>query len=233
MPLVLITGASHGIGRAVAAAFAEEEGARLALVSRNESLLEETRRICRERGADAEFFLCDVTDEGEVGEMAAAVLERWGVPDVVVNNAGSFEPGGLRTMTVETFRAQIESNLTSAFIVSHAFLNEMMDRRSGHLFYMCSVASIHAYPRGVAYGAAKHGLLGLARAVREETREHGVRVTAVLPGATYTRSWSGSGLPEERFMPAEDVGRVVVDAYRLSGRSVVEEILLRPQLGDI
>src|SRR5690606_11955336 len=84
----------------------------------------------------------------------------------------------------------------------HAFLNEMMDRRSGHLFYMCSVASIHAYPRGVAYGAAKHGLLGLARAVREETREHGVRVTAVLPGATYTRSWAGSGLPEERIMPA-------------------------------
>src|SRR5690606_33452703 len=148
MPLVLITGASHGIGRAVAAAFAEEEGARLALVSRNESLLEERRRICRERGADAEFFLCDVTDEGEVGGMATAVLGRWGVPDVVVSNARSFEPGSMRTMNVEAVRAQLEYNVTRAYLVSHAVLNEMMVRRSGHLIYLCAVASIHAHPRG-------------------------------------------------------------------------------------
>ena len=256
MPTVLVTGASHGIGRAVAAAFAgatppaapsnpheagdagageskKNAATRLALVSRDENLLRETRRICRDRGAEAEYFLCDVTDEQTVASVAGLVRERWGVPDVVVNNAGVFAPGSVRSMTVETFRNQIEANLTSAFIVTHAFLNEMIERGSGHLFYMCSVASLQAYPRGVAYGAAKHGLLGLARAVREETKESGIRVTAVMPGATYTRSWQSSDLPEERFMRPEDVGRTVLDAYLLSRRSVVEEILLRPQLGDI
>lgn len=233
MPTVLVTGASHGIGRAVAAAFADEPDAKLALVSRDEKLLEESVRICRDRGADAEYYRCDVTDESAVAATAAAVRDRWGTPDVVVNNAGVFEPGSVRSMTVETFRAQLEANLTSAFIVSHAFLNEMIDRGNGHIFFMCSVASLHAYPRGVAYGAAKHGLLGLARALREETKEHGIRVTAVMPGATYTRSWQHSDLPEERFMPPEDVARAVFDAYRLSRRSVVEEILIRPQLGDI
>jgi NAD(P)-dependent dehydrogenase (short-subunit alcohol dehydrogenase family) len=109
----------------------------------------------------------------------------------------------------------------------------MVGRGSGHLFYMCSVASVKAYPGGVAYCAAKHGLLGLARVVREETKEHGIRVTAIMPGATFTRSWGDAGLPEERFMLPEDIGRTLVDVYRLSGRSVVEEILIRPQLGDV
>jgi NAD(P)-dependent dehydrogenase (short-subunit alcohol dehydrogenase family) len=85
----------------------------------------------------------------------------------------------------------------------------------------------------VAYGAAKHGLLGLARSLREEVRELGLRVTTLLPGATYTGSWAASGLPEARFMPPEDLARLVVDLHRLSDRTVVEEVLLRPQLGDL
>ena len=233
MPSVLVTGASHGIGRAVAAAFAGEPNARLALVSRDRALLEETFEICRERGAEARTYLCDVTDEHAVGSMAAKVTDEIGTPDVLVNNAGVFLPGDVRTTTVEAFREQVEVNLTSAFIVTHAFLDAMVERRSGHVFYMCSVASVRAYPGGAAYCAAKHGLLGLSRVVREETKEHGIRVTAVMPGATYTRSWKNAGLPEDRFMPAEDIGDLLLDAYRLSHRSVVEEILVRPQLGDV
>ncbi|MEX0820664.1 MAG: SDR family oxidoreductase [Rhodothermales bacterium] len=233
MPIVLVTGASQGIGRAAAVAFSDLEGARLALVSRNESLLQETLEQCRARGAEADYFLCDVTDESAVAEMAASVGRRFGTPDVLINNAGLFEPGGMADMTVDVFRRQVEANLTSAFIVTRAFLNGMLDRGTGHLFYMCSVASVKAYPGGAAYCAAKHGLLGLARVVRAETREAGLRVTAVMPGATYTRSWESSDLPEERFMPPEDVGKAMVDVYGLSDRSVVEEILIRPQLGDV
>lgn len=233
MPTILITGASQGIGRAVAVAFAGEPDARLALVSRNEKLLDETRALCRELGAEAEIFVCDVTDESEVERVAAEIRSRWGTPDVLVNNAGIFAPGSVMEMSVQTFRDQIEGNLTSAFIVTHAFLRDMVERGSGHIFFMASVASIKPYPSGVAYGAAKHGMLGLARTLREETKEHGIRVTAIMPGATYTRSWQGSGLPPSRFMPPEDIGRTVVETYRLSERSVVEEIIIRPQLGDI
>lgn len=233
MSLFVITGASHGIGRAVASAFAGEPGARLALISRNESLLEETRAVCRDRGAEAEYFVCDVTEEVAVRETADAVRDRWGAADVLVNNAGLFEPGPFRDTSLEVFRQQVEVNLTSAFTVTSAFLEDLLGRRRGHVFFMCSVASIKGYAGGAAYCAAKHGLLGLSRVLREETKEQGLRVTAVIPGATFTKSWEGAGLPEERFMPVDDVAAAVLAAYRMSGRSVVEEILLRPQLGDV
>ncbi len=233
MPLVVITGASHGIGRAVAAAFAGEPDARLALLSRNETLLEETRALCRERGSEADYFVCDVTNDEAVAGVAETVRERWGAPDVLVNNAGLFEPGPIVETKIETFREQVEVNLTSAFTVTKAFLNEMIERRSGHVFFMCSVASIKGYVGGAAYCAAKHGLLGLSRALREETKKHGLRVTALIPGATFTKSWEDSGIPEERFMPADDVAAALLNAYQLSDRSVVEELILRPQQGDI
>lgn len=233
MPLFVVTGASHGIGRAVATALADEPEAQLALFSRNESLLEETRALCRDRGAEAEYFVCDVTDERDVRTAADVVRERWGAVDVLVNNAGLFEPGPFRDTPLEVFRRQVEVNLTSAFTVTSAFLEDLLGRRGGHVFFMCSVASIRGYAGGAAYCAAKHGLLGLARVLREETKEQGLRVTAIIPGATFTKSWEGAGLPEERFMPVDDIAAAVIAAYRMSERSVVEEILLRPQLGDV
>ena len=233
MPTVVITGASQGIGAAVAEAFATEPDVRLALVSRNEAKLTDVAARCREHGAEADVFPCDVTDDEAVARTSRAVLDRLGAPDVLVNNAGLFQPGTLEEVTPAAFREQLEVNLTSAFLVTRAFLPPMKRRGRGHLFYMASVASIKAYPGGAAYGAAKHGLLGLARVVREETKAAGLRVTTLLPGATFTPSWEGTELPEERFMPPTDVAQTLLDVYRLSDRTAVEEIVLRPQLGDV
>ena len=233
MPTIVVTGASQGIGRAVCEAFAELPDAKIALLARSEEKLEQVATSCRSRGAEAMPVRCDVTVDEDVVAAAQAVLTRWGAPDVLVNNAGLFEPGSLVDTTAEAFRRQLDVNLTSAFLVTQAFLPAMIERGSGTLFYMASVASIRAYPAGGAYCAAKHGLLGLARSVREETRESGLRVTALLPGATFTPSWDGVDLPEERFMPAEDIARAVVEIYGLSDRTVVEEIVLRPQEGDL
>lgn len=233
MPTVVVTGASQGIGRAVAIAFAREPDARLVLVSRNEDKLAEVAEACADAGGEAVVFPCDLTDEAMVADCARAVIHEWGAPDVLVNNAGLFRPGRLTDTTPALFRDQLDANLTSAFLVTHAYLPGMLERGSGHIFYMASVAAIRGYVGGVAYCAAKHGVLGLSRVVREETKEKGIRVTALVPGATYTPSWEGTELPEERFMPPEDVAQSVIHAYRLSGRSVVEEILLRPQLGDV
>jgi NAD(P)-dependent dehydrogenase (short-subunit alcohol dehydrogenase family) len=230
---VVVTGASQGIGRAVAIAFAEEPGARLALISRNTDAMEETAAACRDRGGEARLFPCDVTDEAAVERTARDIGEWMGDVDVLVNNAGAFTPGPLVDTTPAAFREQIDANLTSSFLVTRAFLPGMLAAGRGHLFYMGSVASIRAYPGSVAYCAAKHGVLGLARVVREETRDRGLRVTTVLPGATFTPSWAGTELPEERFMPAEDVAAAVLGVWRLSDRSVVEELLIRPQEGDV
>jgi NAD(P)-dependent dehydrogenase (short-subunit alcohol dehydrogenase family) len=231
--VVVVTGASQGIGRAVAEAFATKDEAQVALVARTESKLERVAKQCRARGGEALVCPADVTDEEAVGAMAERVQSAWGTPDVVVNNAGAFVFSPLDELTVEGFRDQLEVNLTSAFAVTQAFLPEMRERGRGHLFYMASVASIMAYPGNAGYCAGKHGLRGLARVVREETKDEGVRVTTVLPGATRTPTWEGTDLPDERFMPPEDVARAVVDAYHLSDRTVLEELLLRPQEGDV
>jgi len=231
--IVVVTGASQGIGQAIAEAFAERDRARVALVARTASTLEATAETCRTRGGEPLVLPTDVTDEDAVAEMAETVQAEWDVPDVLVNNAGLFRYAPLDELTLEGFREQLAVNLTGTFAVTQAFLPAMRERGSGHLFYMGSVASIQSYPGNAGYCAAKHGVRGLARVVREETKEEGLRVTTVLPGATYTPTWDGVDLPEERFMPPEDVARSVVDAYHLSDRTVLEELVLRPQEGDV
>jgi len=231
--VVVVSGASRGIGRATALEFAGRPGTVLALSSRDAEALERVAAECRARGAEAGVFPCDLADEAAVGRMTEAVTGRFGLPTVVVNNAGLFRPGGVAETEPALFREQIGSNLFTAFNVTHAFLPAMLERGSGHFLFMGSVASIRGYPSGAGYCAAKHGLLGLARALREETKNRGLRVTTLLAGATWTDSWAGVDLPEARFMPAEDVARAAVDAVLMSDRTVVEEILLRPQLGDV
>lgn len=232
---ILITGASQGIGAAIAEVFAEAYGpeAQLGLVARSEGKLAEVAERCRAFEATTEVLPCDVTHEAAVMAMGQAVVGRFGAPDVLVNNAGAFIPGTFSETGTEAFRSQIAVNLTSAFLVTRAFVGGMMERGSGDVLFMASVAAIRGYPGGVAYCAAKHGVLGLARALREETKGHGVRVMSFLPGAVRTPSWDGTDLPDERFIDPMDVAHAVLDAHRLSPRAVVEEILIRPQLGDI
>ena len=228
MSLVVITGASQGIGAALARAFSAVPDLQLILMARSRDRLSE---VAQETGGLA--WPCDVTNDEDVACAAGEVIERFGAPDVLINNAGQFSPASLTELTPLDFRGQLEANLTSAFLVTRAFLPAMERRGVGHIFYMGSVASKQAYKGAAAYCAAKHGLLGLARSVREETRHTGLRVTIVLPGATLTPSWEGTELPESRFIDPKDVAQSVVKIWQLSGRTVVEEITLRPQLGDI
>lgn len=235
-PVVLITGASQGIGAAIAKVFARAvPGVRLALVARNEKNLRPVARVCAKVGSKvvAEIFPCDVTDEAAVTVMAAQVTKRFGAVDVLINNAGKFVGAPFAKTTVAMFDEMISSNLRSTFLVSRAFVPTMIKRRRGDVFFMSSIAGLDAYPGGTGYCAAKFGVTGLARILRAETKGTGVRVCCVFPGATLSPSWAESGVATERLMPTEDVARAFLDVYRLSSRTVVEEIVLRPHAGDI
>ena len=233
MPTVVITGASQGIGAALAKTFAAESDARLVLLARNVERLEAVAIACRTLGAETLVLPCDVTQEEAVTQAVQTALDQWGAPDVLINNAGLFVPSTIEDTSAKMFREQVAVNLTSAFLVTRAFLPALRKAGRGHVFFMGSVASIKAYAGGAAYAAAKHGLLGLARGLREETQTDGLRVTTLLPGATLTPSWDGVDLPESRFMPASDIAQALLGCYHLSDRTVVEELLIRPQLGDI
>ena len=234
-PVILITGASQGIGAAIAKVFAKElPGCRLALVARSEKNLRAVAALSLKLGAGAaEIFPADVTDERDVAAVAAAVTKRFGVVDVLINNAGVFRAAPFAETSVKDFDEIVAANLRSVFLMSRAFVPAMAKRGRGDVFNMSSIAGLGAYPNSVAYCAAKFGVTGLSKVMREELREKGVRVCCVHPGATWSPSWSKSGVKEARIMPAADVARAFFDVYRLGRRTVVEEIVLRPQLGDL
>lgn len=233
-PVVVITGASQGIGEAIALAFATDlHGVRLALIARNEKNLSAVARTCRGAGAEVDVFPCDVSDESSVAQMGAAVTQRFGQVDVLINNAGKFFGASFLETKPADFDAQIAANLRSVFLVSKVFVPGMVKRGIGDIFNMSSIAGQEAYPNGTAYCAAKYGVTGLSAVMRAELKDKGVRVCCLHPGATWTPSWSGSGVKAERIMPSADIAQAVLAIYRMDRRTVVEEIVLRPQLGDI
>jgi NAD(P)-dependent dehydrogenase (short-subunit alcohol dehydrogenase family) len=233
-PVVLITGASQGIGATIARAFAREvAGVRLALVARNRANLAKTAKACLAHGAEVAIFPADVSREAAVTRMARAVAKRFGPVDVLINNAGTFEGAPFAKTPVAMFDRQIAVNLRSAFLVTRAFLPAMQRRKRGDVFFMSSIAGLVAYPNSAAYCAAKFGVTGLAKVLRAETKGTGIRVCCVYPGATWSPSWSGGGVKPDRIMPAEDIAHAFLDIWRLGRRTVVEEIILRPAAGDL
>jgi hypothetical protein len=184
-------------------------------------------------GSNIFFKQTDMSVKAEVMAFADYVLSLDRPVNVLVNNAGYFVPGEISTEPDGNLESMINANLYSAYHLTRALVQSMKNRRAGHIFNMCSIASIQAYKNGGSYAISKFALLGFSKCLREELKTHKVRVTAVMPGATKTRSWAGAGLPDERFIRPEDVANAVFSAYSLSTNSVVEEMIIRPQEGDI
>ena len=225
---ILVTGGSKGIGLAIARRFLAE-GFATVVCARNADALEAARA-----GAPGLHALeCDMTVAADVARLAERVGDLVGVPDVLVNNAGAFVPGQLHAEDDGALERMLAANLFSAYRITRALLPGMIARGSGTIINVCSTASIMAYPDGGSYCIAKHALHGFSRTLREEMKPHGIRVVSLLPGATLTASWEGVDLPPDRLMPVEDVAEMAWAAHRMSPRTVVEEILMRPFLGDI
>jgi NADP-dependent 3-hydroxy acid dehydrogenase YdfG len=127
----------------------------------------------------------------------------------------------------------IETNLYSAYHVTRSVISSMISRGAGHIFNMSSIAGLKAYPGGGSYSISKFALRGFSLNLRDELKEHNIKVTTVYPGAAYTDSWASSGIKRERFMEAGDIAKMIYAASQLSPAACVEEIILRPQLGDI
>ncbi|KAA6440145.1 SDR family oxidoreductase [Dyadobacter flavalbus] len=233
-PLAVITGGTKGIGRASIERFLEK-GFDVITCARKVNDLEAMHKELHERfPSSALYYLpADLSVRSERDAFAAFVKSKNRTTEVLINNTGVFIPGQIHNEEEGTLEKTMETNVYSAYHLTRSLLPEMMENRKGHIFTICSTASITAYPNGGSYCISKFALLGMTKVLREEMKPYQIKVTAVLPGATFTDSWKGTDLPEDRFMDAMDVADSIWAAYSLSARAVVEEILIRPQLGDL
>jgi short-subunit dehydrogenase len=145
-------------------------------------------------------FKADMAEKLQVHAFTEFVRSLGRPVDVLVNNAGHFIPGEIATEPEGTLESMINANLYSAYYTTRGLVGGMKEKKRGHIFNICSIASIKAYANGGSYAISKFAMLGFSKCLREELKQDGIRVTSVMPGATQTRSWEGAGLPDERFM---------------------------------
>ena len=234
-PIIIITGATAGIGKALSFAFAKED-CHLGLCARTLSDLEQIQNDIQSEypKTDIHVQTVDVSNKKEITSFAEAIQKKWGRVDVLINNAGIFLPGSLLEEPDGHFEQTMETNMYSAYHMTRAFYPLLQkESEKKHIFNMCSIASITAYPNGGTYAISKWAMLGFNNCLRSELKDSPIRVTALLPGATWSRSWEGAELPEDRLMKAEDIAQMVLAAWKLPANATVEEIVIRPQKGDL
>ena len=232
--VALLTGASRGIGCAIARALLDE-GAHTFLVSRRREAVRKLAAAWNAAGGRAEALSADVTREREVNRLIARVKKRSGRLDILIINAGVFTYKPFEKTTLEDWRSNIDTNLTGTFLCTRAALPLLKRKRGGHILNIISVAGREAYENCSAYCASKFGALGLSRVLAEELRPFGIRVTAILPGPVRTKMIQKLGLrvPKGRILEPEDVARTVVEALTQPQRASLEEIVLRPARGSL
>lgn len=231
---VIITGASKGIGRAIAEKFAAA-GNTIVACARNEVELYKMMDDLQTRFPQSTIKArtVDMSDVKQVKAFGKWITDNGLTPGVLVNNAGQFYPGSVYSEEEGTLEKTMQVNLYSAYHLTRALLPFMMEAKQGHVFNICSIASLNAYANGGSYSISKFAMLGFSKNLREEMKPHGIKITAVMPGATMTASWEGADIDPKRIMDSNDVAEMVYAASLLSPMAVVEDIIMRPQLGDL
>lgn len=229
----VITGASRGIGKAIAEKLAEA-GHDLVICAKNPDNLKALElSIVHKYGVKVYSFAADLSMKSETLAFGQYV-KNLNIPvQILVNNAGIFLPGTILTEPDDALETMLNTNISSAYHISRAVVPLMKGDFKAHLFNICSIASIIAYPQSGSYSISKFGMLAMSKSLREELKNTNIRVTAILPGATLTDSWAGTDIPEDRFMTPKDIADILWSTWELSQNAVVEEILIRPLRGDI
>jgi len=229
----LITGASRGIGLALAHALAAE-GCSLVVTGRNRSALIRAGRELEKHRVTVLIVACDIRDPAAVDSLQQQIRGCFRQLDILINNAGVGQPNqNVDQLNYRIWREVMATNLDGLFLVTHAVLPLM--KRGGTIVNNLSIAAKRVFPGSSAYNASKHGALGLTNTLREELRPRGIRVIALMPGATDTAIWKTlwPEAPRRKMMSAETVAMAVVNALKLPPESVAEELLLLPAAGTL
>jgi NAD(P)-dependent dehydrogenase (short-subunit alcohol dehydrogenase family) len=231
--VALITGANRGIGLAVAHALAGR-GCDLVITGRDPSSLAEASRGLERYKIRVLATSCDIRKPEEVRALFSAIQEKFNRLDILINNAGIVQPNQkVEELPLNVWKDVIDTNLTGTFLVTQAAL-PLMGRGSA-IVNNLSIAARRVFSGTSAYNASKHGALGFTNTLREELREKGIRVIALVPGATDTAMWNTlwPEAPRQKMMSAETVALALVNALSLPENSTVEELTIMPSVGTL
>ncbi|BAY94174.1 oxidoreductase, short chain dehydrogenase/reductase family protein [Tolypothrix sp. PCC 7601] len=230
----LITGASSGIGKATALAFAKA-GIDVALVSRSLEKLEAVALAAKHTGVAANSYAVDLACVGQVKEQIQAIAHDFGDIDILVNSAGIAYTGMLSETSLEDWQQVINLNLTSIFQCILGILPGMRDRQSGTIINIVSIAGKQAFANWGAYSVSKFGLIALSQALAQEERAHGIRVTAIYPGAVNTELWDtetvNANFDRSKMLTPEIVAQSILHTALLPPQAVIDELTLMPSAG--
>lgn len=233
MKNAIITGATRGMGRAIAIAFANE-GFNLAICSRNatelDSFKDELQQI--DPGIKIAAIVADVSKKADTLKFATEAESTLGTINVIVNNAGIYMPTSILDDADDTFDKLMHTNLMPAYELYRYFGKKMIQARSGHIFNICSSASKDVVAEAGSYSVTKFALLGLNNVMRLELQQYGVKVTAVIPGSTLTSSWDGMQVDSAKFIMPVDIASAIINACRMSPGANVDEITIKPVFGQ-
>ena len=227
--VALVTGGSKGIGFSIVEKFLEN-GFHVIAISRTMGQL---NRLMDKHSNSLEFMEADLSAKEEVYKVIDSLKQKMTRLDVLVNNAGVFIPGKISEERDHDYELQMALNVSAAYYLTKAFIPVLKQNQDAYIFNICSTASINAYENGASYCISKHALLGMSKVLRKELMNDGVMVSSILPGATLTDSWAGVDLPASRFMKTSSISDAIWFAWENRENCVLEEILLRPRLGDI
>jgi len=227
--VAIVTGASRGIGRAIAEALALE-GMKLVLNSLTAGRLDDLVRTLRSRGSPVEAVAGDVGDEAVAQSLVETAISRFGRLDIAVNNAGIGPRGPLESMDPVEFDRVFRTNVRGPFLLMRAAIPAMKRSGGGTLVSLASLAGVNPVPERAAYAATKWALIGLSRSVLQEVRRDGIRVIILEPGSTLTDFGHDASklVHQEKLVHPEDVATVLVAALKLPPRATVSEIEIRP-----
>jgi len=234
MNTALITAATKGIGRAVATAFAKE-GVNLAICARNETDVNAFKADLLAINPRIKVFAAavDCSLKKQLLEFAGAAEQALGFISIIVNNVGMYEHSSILDDDEDTFDKHVRTNLAPAYELYRYFEKTMIAARHGHIFNICSAASLTPIPEAGSYSVTKYALLGLNKVMKLEMQEFGVKVTAIIPGSTLTDSWKGMTVDKDKMVLPEDVASAILNIYRMSPGANVDELIIKPVFGQI
>lgn len=224
MKVAVVSGGTKGIGRAICEV----------LLANNCKVYSSARTVdVNFKHEHLSLYKADLSVKKEAIEFGNWVTAKESCIDILINNVGVYIPGKLMEEENEAFETQLNTNLASTYHLTRSCISHIKKSEKPYIFNICSTASITPYLNGGSYCISKYAQLGLTKVLREELKEFGIKVSAVMPGPTLTGSWAGTELPKSKFIDPKSIAEIIWTAYALNDSIVMEEIVVRPQDGDI